>query len=469
MKMVWRHSPTGWIGITVIALLFWGVATLQLQRGAAWREGALAFLFFSAFWAGMAGAMVGDALRRLSRSAPFQLAPFRRASMHQALWCFFALVWAAGSLPVALMAGSQHLWWSLPCSLGAAAMGMGLGLAYMGLSMPASLGTVATLVVALMASSGSGLNAAKRIEAVATDTAAAGAGVAACLVAFWLARFLTRRLTSPPRSTAAALMAALPWPVPRLSNTVDAAPSSAQVEQGDSRWLFRPTEPSTGGEKLGLLACVACGALMYYAIAWTDAPSLMVWAYIAAMASMSCGEAAWVSPRLMLLPGGLARSPGMAWRLLRQSFRQRLPIAAALVAGVATTMGLARAMPVAEIAALVSVTLGPLVVCGFAALAATVWARPWVSPRVIAWAVQGLLVAGIWLVGRFGLSLGHGPDSSLWPWAGLSLGLSTAWAGMLWAGIAARWPRFDWGRMPAQPKQVHESALAFLLLQEKRQ
>ncbi len=215
-----------------------------------------------------------------------------------------------------------------------------------------------------------------------------------------------------------------------------------------------PTAQLTTGRRLIVLAVLfaayhVLGASMYSPL---RLPALLaLWIYVAGMSAAPFWQGVWVSLRLMLLPGGLARSHQTIWHLHRYALKQNLlQMLLNMVVG-AAALCLACGLPLQSGLPMVAVAVGPLLFFSSVVFFARVVPDRFIGPRTLIFVLQNSFLLLLAVVGHFALQLRWDSAQALWSWAGLSVAMSLPLSAALLLLAAPLWAGFDWGRMPALP------------------
>lgn len=405
------------------------------------------------FWLGMAAGLVGEALRSLRRVTAFHIAPGHGVQLRRFLWLLLLLLWFSNVAPMLLILGAGHWWWAVPISLGLTA------------AVIAALTTIFALGrIELFAIGGLLLlfpllwkplrNEIYRLTLSASSVDPLHAKWGGVFLGFvllalwaWAVRALVKHFTQP------GFMPSGPDRNGFMGLTRPTA-DYGQLRRGDPRAAFMPTAPLTTGRRVIVLAALfaayyVLGASIYSPL---RLPALLaLWIYVAGMSAAPFWEGVWVSLRLMLLPGGLARSHQTIWHLHRYALKQNLlQMLLNMVVG-AAALCLACGLPLQSGLPMVAVAVGPLLFFSSVVFFARVVPDRFIGPRTLTFVLQNSFLLLLAVVGHFVLQLRWDNTQALWSWAVLSMAMSLPLSVALLRLAAPLWVRFDWTRMPALP------------------
>lgn len=414
------------------------------------------------------GVGAGTALPALQAHTPLRLAPGSERSLRRLLWSLSLGISVPISMSALLMPASLA-WWMVPWSLGhmtlATAMGVAMSLGY-GLGM--SLFGWGVRLALVLGGLGLWHSMGLAIEAVPMKGSPGDPGTLG-----WL-----------PLSVGIAALLAWAWAVPRLAwllcdsrarkldpgwltRTVVASElgaASSRYPAGDrlAQWLtLRPAAPWRASPlELGALVLlyVCVGAIAWV---WT-LPQLggsawapvLIWAVLVTLTALPWLQMPWMSPRALLVPGGLQRD-GLARQLFGLLIRRNSGRA------LFETALLSAALSIGWLAAGRDVGLGAfaaLLVIGAAMLPANfavsmallrLASSRWRESSLLLLALQPL--ASMAALGALGLRPRLDDPATLWIWAALSWPISLLITLLLLRALARPLELLDLGRMPASP------------------
>lgn len=415
------------------------------------------------------GAIAGMALPALQAHTPLRVAPGAERALRRLLWSISLGVGVLMALPTLALPPASLLWWLLPWSLGhmtlAAATGLaislapGLGMSRFAWSVRLALGLG---LVALWRSMALALEALPHDELPAGEPRplawlALAVGLFALAAWAWAVPRLARLLydSRAPRLDTRALERTV------LASVLGAAPRHL-AGRGLAQWLaLRHASPWKASPwELGAVALM-CAGVGYLGSTYSDLKlpgggwaSVTLWAVAVACTAVPWVQMPWMSPRTLLVPGGLQRA-GLARQLFMLTLKHNAGRALFDTALLSAALWLGWLVAGREV--------------GLAAFAALLVMGASLLPANFSVALVMLICAG----GRWreasGLLLGLQPTVSLatlyvlgvrprldepatlWAWAALSWLISLLLAALLMRTLARPMARLDLGRMPAAP------------------
>ena len=466
---VWRHSRMGWAGLAFIWALMGLIAALFLTSNGlqklSGRPAQHALMLAPLMvLAGVAAALLGAAWKRLLRHGASLLQPGAQATARHAGLLQTALVWGAAAVPAMTLTMAMAmanalskpamLWAWLLAGAGLTALGFAIGLAAVTIQMPVwfrwamGFAVIALLQLtfgqALSALHGLGSTAA---SSLALPSALVSVAVVGCTLLVWSLRSAYVKLV---------LGAGRDFLSPGFGLTITAerdadCPVQDQPAAWQSLWLTDP--PHTRGIWLGLafslLVWVVLSKTFWTALRWNGIAPVLIFV---ACSSMPAVNAAWVSPRLALLPSGLHRPQAwdhLAVQLLRRS-AARLP--AVLV--VVTMLALLWKPSIPEVLALALACLAAMLMNAAVVLAALPVVRSSVGRALAGLGGSITVILAMTLATVFDWP---GPYSEPWAWTERALAVSGVFVlfcfALAWAGKRA-WARMDWSAQPAEPPSL---------------
>jgi hypothetical protein len=364
-------------------------------------------------------------------------------------------------------------WWMLPWSLGHMTLATAIGVA---MSLAQGLG-MSLFGWGVRLASGLGLlglwhSMQLAVELVVGALMINGAAAGAPRTPEWLALVL-----------GIAVLAAWAWTVRQFARLL----IDSRAHRLDPKWLARtvvasvlgasPRNPTGGGLaqwlalrpaapwqaspwELGalLLMCVGVG---YLSSVWADPGhagshwvSVLVWAVSVACTALPWLQMPWMSPRALLVPGGLQRT-GLSHQLLALTLRHNAGRALFDTALLSASLWLGwtaagRDVGLSALAALLVVGAA-LLPANFAvglALLRLVGSR-WREPTGLLLGLQP--VASLAALHALGLRPRLDEPATLWAWAALAWPISLLITALLVRILARPLERLDLGRMPASP------------------
>lgn len=456
-RIVWRHAMVGWLGLALVSLLLWVpvLAAFSPRHGVPPTAGIAPILgwgLIAACFAWLAALLLGAAIDRLANHLCLHLLPAGARHLHRLLWWAFALFWLLAGIPCVVMAGPAGWWWALPWSLGTVAAALSLGLTLLALGARWRMLGLAEFAVA----SGSALWWPSLSDAVAgvspppwaLQAGAFTAGVLLVGLWAWTARLVVRHATAnrahrPDRSLLhKAWPTQLQWP----ARTVPPA--------RDTRWLVMPSMVST---PLADVAALAINAVALFALArWfaqganSLAHLLPLFVFITAWSATPGGRGVWLSPRMMLVPGGGQRL-GLLWSLYRRSLARGLPRAGLHSSVAAAALCLGHRLDLAQGGPWVLAALATLPCTSAIALALVPCVQGQAARAVLAFLASSVVLILTVLAGHLAFGLPLAAADLAWPWVGMALALSALLAALLLGLVARPWMRLDWAHLPASP------------------
>lgn len=428
----------------------------------------LAALFGSLLAMGL-GAIAGMVLPALQSLNPLRVAPAAERTLRRLLWSLSLGVGGLLALPTLLLPPASFLWWLLPWSLGhmtlAAATGMAISLApglgmnrfAWGLRLALGLGLIAlwrSMALAMEALAQQDLPAG---EPRPLAWIAMAVGIALLTASAWAVQQLARLLSDSraPRLDTRSLQRTV------LTSVLGATPRNL-AGKGLAQWLaLRHSSPWRASPwELGalVLMCIGVGYMgstrVDPVLALGDLASVMLWVVAVACTALPWVQMPWMSPRALLIPGGLRRG-GLSRQLFAVTLRHNAGRAIFDAAALSLALwlgwwGAGRDVGLAALAGLIVVGAA-LLPTNFAVALVLLRAAGsrWREPSGL---LLGLLPA-VSLAALHGLGIRPRLDdaATLWAWAALSWPMSLLIAVLLLRVMARPLERMDLGRMPASP------------------
>lgn len=428
----------------------------------------LAALFGSLLAMGL-GAIAGMVLPALQSLNPLRVAPAAERTLRRLLWSLSLGVGGLLALPTLLLPPASFLWWLLPWSVGhmtlAAATGMAISLApglgmnrfAWGLRLALGLGLIAlwrSMALAMEALAQQDLPAG---EPRPLAWIAMAVGIALLTASAWAVQQLARLLSDSraPRLDTRSLQRTV------LTSVLGATPRNL-AGKGLAQWLaLRHSSPWRASPwELGalVLMCIGVGYMgstrVDPVLALGDLASVMLWVVAVACTALPWVQMPWMSPRALLIPGGLRRG-GLSRQLFAVTLRHNAGRAIFDAAALSLALwlgwwGAGRDVGLAALAGLIVVGAA-LLPTNFAVALVLLRAAGsrWREPSGL---LLGLLPA-VSLAALHGLGIRPRLDdaATLWAWAALSWPMSLLIAVLLLRVMARPLERMDLGRMPASP------------------
>ena len=415
------------------------------------------------------GAIAGMVLPALQAHTPLKVAPAAERTLRRLLWSLSLGVGALVALPTLVRLPASFLWWLLPWSLGhmtlAAATGMaislapGLGMNRFAWGLRLALGVG---LVALWRSMALAMEALAQQELPAGEPRplawiALAVGMALLVASAWAVPQLARLLSDSraPRLDTRTLQRTV------LTSVLGATPRNL-AGKGLAQWLaLRHSSPWRASPwELGAVALLCVGVAYLGstrvdpALALGDLASVGLWVVAVACTALPWVQMPWMSPRALLIPGGLQRS-GLSRQLFALTLRHNAgrAIFDTAVLSLALWLGwwaAGRDVGLASLAGLIAVGAA-LLPNNFAIALVLLRAAGsrWREPSGL---LLGLLPA-MSLAALHGLGISPRLDdaATLWTWAALSWPISLLIVAALLRVMARPLERMDLGQMPASP------------------
>jgi hypothetical protein len=444
-----RASPVGLGGLAFIQLLLGGVSWLMAVQS--WHRGQPAPLSSILGLAGaqvmgnlFTGFLLGDLLPRLPGQA--LLRPLLRHWFRAVLGVVVVITWLAGGLPLALMLAPSAPVLAVVLPLAAVVAPLLLAMTFLTL-VPARVRPWLLPVVIV------GLNVAPLGllgQAVSLDVLQPGLlvlSMGALALSAWVARRLLRRWVDTTRANPVARRwyeASGPWGM---------GPEAARRVVGRSlASLVMPSMPM-GARTWGMIVVGMVPAGWWIA---RQAPQgnavlqclIMLW--IAGSLSAAWNQGVWISPRALLVPGGLRRA-GLLNQVVVQALRGHLDNQAAMPWVMGVGLALACGLQWTDGLALAAAGVGAS--CVTLAVALALGGRAMNDGlRLTAVNFSGALGLGLCMalgLGLLDLKLEAGP--ALWPWAALSWAMGLAMLAAAMVLNTRRYQRIDWRSFADKP------------------
>lgn len=458
VSVLFAHSRAGFVLLLCVAAMSSGFFWLNPQPGAS--AGVDAGVFAASIaamllctWLFAFGVLLGAAVSRVDHRVDAWRLPLAREVLRRCTLAVGGLLVSLALVPAMARLPASQAAWLLPCLAGAFASFLLAGLAIALLEGRRSVGILGGLgFVALlsvwpraMQSWGPALSQPEpslRVGLAATGLLLlAGCG--------WVARrWLQAARSTSPKAGSQGLPGAprgtgLIVPAQRARirmwagiGTPDPARWDALVMPAASR-LTRQDWLAAGGI-----------ALLFAFFNTTQKPGsvmLIIWLAIASIGGTVYAQGSWVSPRVLLLPGGLRRQ-GMAQTLFWHAIRRSLPRCAAMTMPSMLAMWLLTPLGALPIMAMALTLPGSLVLSSAVAVDAIrrtdIWQRS--TATILQFLPLSLCAIAADILGWVT------PDGPLTDWLvwALATSVSLAAAGALWLALTARsLQRLDAGRL----------------------